>query len=86
MSQKYYVSLYFNKEFSFAATDKLISIAEECRSESFGTPKTGMPSLANSQDPGDMAFRFGGLERAIDFTKKVLDLECILSARVGLYR
>ena len=84
----YYVSLYFDREkgFNFAAAVELIEVAEENRSTSFGTPETGIPSLAASADPGDMAFSFDRVDQASDFAKKVLSLEFILSARIGLYR
>ena len=85
---QYYVSLYFDRKIGFSPADalELIEIAEENRSKSFGTPETGIPSLAASADPGDMAFSFDGVKQASDFAKKALGLEFILSARIGLYR
>jgi len=85
MNKKYYVSLYFDKNYEpvFPPVEEIL--AEEFRYKRFGYPRQ-IPSLADSADSGNFAFQFDEIEQAAGFAQKALDLEQVLSVRIGVFR
>lgn len=80
----YYVTFWLDEEAKkdIVKSKEIDNFAWEYSCVGCGDPKLGLLELESS-DPGDYAYIFYEKNHAIGFLKEVVDLEGILSARIG---
>ena len=88
MQPKYYVCVYFDRkeDYTPASGNELLDLAFQHRYNGHGDPRMGIPALAKTPEPGDLAFTFHKPRQAADFARKALGLENIIGVRIGLCR